>query len=97
MVDVAHPTLRVGYEATQASLPLVERQPTLIDAVNTENVESVEDRPLATEEQGSEVGPAIGLDARDLAVQDGALGAHDVPQLLGELGPLLEHVAVPRD
>src|SRR5262249_29588094 len=97
MVDVPKPRGEPRYESLQAPLALEERPITEVLAVDFEQVEGAEIRPVAaTKQEPVEVAAAIRLEARDLAVQDRPHRFHAVRDLLTEHVPLREDVATPR-
>jgi methionine-rich copper-binding protein CopC len=90
---------RVGHwrdQSAQPSLPLHERPLSQVFAVHCEQIERVEVRPLATEQQALEVAAAARIQADDLSVDHRVVRSDGVREFLTELRPVLEGVAVAR-
>ena len=71
--EIQQSSLNDRHDAQQPALALEQRQPRQVLAFDAENIERVEERPLAPEQQRFKVGAAVRVQAADLAVQPGAI------------------------
>jgi hypothetical protein len=90
-------TLHSGHDPPQTTFPLNQGELRQLLRITCEKIERDEVWPIAPEQQVAEVTPTIGIEARDLAIEDCTAAADTIGDLLRQLRPLLEHVAVPRD
>ena len=96
MVHVEQPRIRPRNELVELPLPLDQRPAAQVLVFVGEQVEGGEERPFASEQQIVKVGPAIGTQADDFPVQDGAVGLYAVSDFLGQQAELREDVAAAR-
>jgi len=72
-------------------------EPGHIFLFDAEDVEAVEEGPLAPEQQLPEIGATVRVQAADFAVEHAGKRADGVCDFLRELRPLFKRVTVPRD
>ena len=97
VVEIQQPAADLWHDRLQVALPLQQRQAAQVYAVDAQDVEGVEPRPRPTEHHRMEVGPPVGLETADLAVEYCAVSLHGVRNFLRELRPRFELMPVPRD
>jgi hypothetical protein len=97
LFDKPHSRRYARHDARESALALMERQASHIFAIQPEQIERHEVRPLATEHQVVEVTPAVRLKTNDLAVEDRLVAANSVRELRREVRPGPVFSAAPRN
>jgi len=96
VIDTPNPTLNAGHDHLQPRLALDQRKLPQITAVQHQDIERAENRPVSAEQQLVEVRPAGVVEADDFAVEHRGFTPDCVREFDVEVWPVLKRVAVPR-
>ena len=85
MIEVAQARLDGRHNAEQSALAFQERQARQGLAIDAQDIERIEVRPLAAKQQLVELRAAVGLQAADFAIEHCGVRADGVGDFPGEL------------